>query len=1480
MLTIFKDRLIHIEWTIFKGTSNVREDFTRALVKCFLIGPREKYLVEATAKDGTLFINLPQGLEEGAYSIEVIYVKNQGNLIPRKEPLSPSNTPDLRRHPYPPFTPHDARFNDRCIMRSRRDCLFAITEYENEEEGVPTASSGEVTLRFNTSTASYGYDGLSAYEIAVMRGDFDGSEGDWIVWTNKQILDKVSGLINYVHLEWKGSPYLTRISVPTAMRKKGLIVNYELPDGNVCSEKNIEGISEDERWGLDSSWTSVYDINLTGDVSVSPEGNWIINGEDTGVKAVGPQGNPGSTIIPRFNAENDTVEYSWDNVTWHEMFSLNEIRPTVSVGKVVSLENGENARVENTGTANNVIFDFYIPEGKTGQAPLLRWYNNRIEQSIDKGKTWSAVSDKFDNHLYIKGYVSSSSSLPKNALIGDIYGVGPTYDSSDEERTKPYYQLYVNTVSSWALNYTITTTYLSDEELPSVADKNVIVLVKKSTDSYLVYKYSNSSWVLLANLAEIYVESDDIVNRGDNVYALVQSEIENQYLLYKRNVSWVNFGTYNSIQAGIVQETGNSENTVMSQKSVTKEVTILNANTGVSEYSLFSESEDYAEGESVLYSDGFIYTFTKDHSAGAWTTTDVTRSSIRKWIDNKITELENKSEKKSFLTNYIIKSSILNDVTSSISGEGVNGASVNIDDDIYTINIPKLENGGGSYISANYNEDFVNILKEKSNGNPIRFIAEVFVNEQYSIEYILEKLNFIIRDQENNGITTIGSIYHFEKVNSTRAILYADVERLEENITKLKFILQFAGSGFSDNSNDINVSFCNIYIFNLLNGIAQKEVQQIGLSKFLPNAYKLNDYNFDSINSVYKIKESIPFFLVELSGAHKEYNSNNYFYSIIDTIYGKSIFYVNLFNNTTGEGIIKTGLKEGDKICYKFCIREDKSNEYDISEFSRNAYWGILTSDNKNVILKYLYQNTESFVANIIKYKEDTLYNYYQYYGYITIGSEYMEYENAGNVNRIRFAFMSAAQKSIKKSLNYYVYDIEVGASSSTYNTKSNLGIEKINKKIEEIEKNIGVPYNSTIIDAFLNCKVYEKEDANFYFSSVDKIGYEVPLGVNESGNYIDVILKYGTLAKLSNSNLQIDTYFAFTGDEQNQFSVEILNEELEKLDDGTWWYDFNNGWIRCNYSIEKFISRENIVLRLKATSEISNGFKCYFDHVIINGLETKSDVNSRLVALETNTKPTLLTSPSGKKFELIVSDDGQLSTRSYSYSKILHLGHSFAAHAPNESLGWTPTEAWGMAAETKAQDYIHTLHRIMSENGNSAEISAIISLSDFERNHNSSNYDYTKWSYINDYDFDCIIVRLGENVTDFTNFGNHLIDLIENYIAKGKYYHLFISSNFAKNNDTYNDVSSEANIELKKVSDYFGTKLVMINKNDQSDKSENTYNAWNPNDNLPPKSDGTLWDKNDVTGGVVYGHPGNHGMEMIANEYWSVIKEYFGFVE
>lgn len=171
MIYVYKDRIINIEWTILKGTSNVKENFDRALVKLFLIGPHEKYLLQANTKDGVVSAEIPQGFPEGVYSVELIYIKNW---------LGVDRPPKISdRYPI------DCRGNSRCIMRSRKDYLFAITEYESEATNI---GDGEVVIRLKTSTASYGYDGLSAYEIAVMRGDFNGSEGEWLeyIYGNKK----------------------------------------------------------------------------------------------------------------------------------------------------------------------------------------------------------------------------------------------------------------------------------------------------------------------------------------------------------------------------------------------------------------------------------------------------------------------------------------------------------------------------------------------------------------------------------------------------------------------------------------------------------------------------------------------------------------------------------------------------------------------------------------------------------------------------------------------------------------------------------------------------------------------------------------------------------------------------------------------------------------------------------------------------------------------------------------------------------------------------------------------------------------------------------------------------------------------------------------------------------------------------------------------------------------------------------------------
>lgn len=183
MQYIQRDKLVHIEWSIFRGTSQVPEDFSRALVKMFLIGGNEKYLLTATAEGGKLLADLPSDLPEGAYSLEAIWVKNYGNLLPHRQPLTPGGEPVCPRRPVPHpndpcfIHPHDNRFNDRCLMRSRKDYVFALTDYPSEE--TVTGESGEVTVRLASAVATYGYDGLSAYQIAVMRGDFSGTEGEY-----------------------------------------------------------------------------------------------------------------------------------------------------------------------------------------------------------------------------------------------------------------------------------------------------------------------------------------------------------------------------------------------------------------------------------------------------------------------------------------------------------------------------------------------------------------------------------------------------------------------------------------------------------------------------------------------------------------------------------------------------------------------------------------------------------------------------------------------------------------------------------------------------------------------------------------------------------------------------------------------------------------------------------------------------------------------------------------------------------------------------------------------------------------------------------------------------------------------------------------------------------------------------------------------------------------------------------------------------
>lgn len=139
---------INIEWTVMKGVGNEAEDFSRSAVALFLFSEENRWAVPCVADyTGVVKAQLPETLAEGVYSLDLIWVKNDGSVK-----------------------------GSRCIQRTRKPCVFVVdagTQPPAGYEGQP------VTVEISTVAAPYGYDGLSAYEIAVLRDATTLDEQEW-----------------------------------------------------------------------------------------------------------------------------------------------------------------------------------------------------------------------------------------------------------------------------------------------------------------------------------------------------------------------------------------------------------------------------------------------------------------------------------------------------------------------------------------------------------------------------------------------------------------------------------------------------------------------------------------------------------------------------------------------------------------------------------------------------------------------------------------------------------------------------------------------------------------------------------------------------------------------------------------------------------------------------------------------------------------------------------------------------------------------------------------------------------------------------------------------------------------------------------------------------------------------------------------------------------------------------------------------------
>lgn len=256
------------------------------------------------------------------------------------------------------------------------------------------------------------------------------------------VIDKDSGItltdilssFNMYFLSYTGSRETTRLEVPMSIRKQGLWITYVLYDGNTIIEWYGVDAVDDVSWQDGNNWRLGSNM-LVGDISISADGNWIINGVDTGIPA---KGEKGDKLLVRVSPDKTQIEYSYNNVLWEELFPLDLITPKINIAPVAVIDASQTPNVENIGDPFNTNIQFSLPKAadiKVGTVSTLpagskvtvvnsgTQYHVTLDFSIPMGNT-GAKGEKGDG-WELKGFADAVSNLPSSGnTLGDLYLVG------------------------------------------------------------------------------------------------------------------------------------------------------------------------------------------------------------------------------------------------------------------------------------------------------------------------------------------------------------------------------------------------------------------------------------------------------------------------------------------------------------------------------------------------------------------------------------------------------------------------------------------------------------------------------------------------------------------------------------------------------------------------------------------------------------------------------------------------------------------------------------------------------------------------------------------------------------------------------------------------------------------------------------------------------------------------------------------------
>lgn len=193
--------------------------------------------------------------------------------------------------------------------------------------------------------------------------------------SNKSLSDILNSF-NCYFLSYAGDKESTRLQVPISLRREGLWITYVDYNHTITTEYYNTNRISDEYWSNSSNWRMGSNV-LVGELAISSNGNWIINGEETSFPAKGEVGN-----TPLLRVAEGKIQVSYDNGhVWNDLSTA--ITDNFKVSRYVSgIE--ELPKTALLGTMIGVGPYFYNED--TSQ--LYPYYNIYIYASTDDGEMW------------------------------------------------------------------------------------------------------------------------------------------------------------------------------------------------------------------------------------------------------------------------------------------------------------------------------------------------------------------------------------------------------------------------------------------------------------------------------------------------------------------------------------------------------------------------------------------------------------------------------------------------------------------------------------------------------------------------------------------------------------------------------------------------------------------------------------------------------------------------------------------------------------------------------------------------------------------------------------------------------------------------------------------------------------------------------------------------------------------------------------